>query len=435
MAVLGAGPAGLGAALALSRSGVDVTVFERAEQVGGLCRSMELWGEPVELGAHLLVRDDPTIDRLWEELIGDDCDRVPRRTSVLVSGRRFAYPFRPIDVARRVGAVRLASMVRGAAASGPVGRVRSPRTSSPGRWDGTARPAFATLLDGYTDKLFGLAPRGRRGVRPFARRRASCGTGGGGGVPTPGRRRCAPRRGRHRGRAAGGSVRCGTEVARLAVAGGRVEGLERPDGGVERFDHVVSTLPLPLLLGRLLDAPEPLVRRLAALRSRAAVLVYLRARAAPRFPEQWVYVFGRRHRVGRVTNYGSFTAARPTGPTTVSAELWCDPDDETWSAPDAEVVDLATRELGELGLVAPSSVVDHHVVRIRSAFPVLARGYRGAVTAAEEHLSGVGGLTSTGRWGGFTNGGVHENLLAGLRVGGRLATVREVRRAPLGSPG
>ena len=66
---------------------------------------------------------------------------------------------------------------------------------------------------------------------------------------------------------------------------------------------------------------------------------------------------------------------------------------------------------------------------------MLARGYRGAVAAAEEHLSGVGGLTSTGRWGGFTNGGVHENLLAGLRVGERLATVREVRRAPLGSPG
>jgi protoporphyrinogen oxidase len=298
------------------------------------------------------------------------------------------------------------------------------------------RPAFATLLDGYTDKLFGLPARevdvgfahslvGAPRVGPAAVE--VCRPRGGAGALLDAVAAEVER--------AGGSVRRGTEVARLTVAAGRVEGLERPDGGVERFDHVVSTLPLPLLLGRLLDAPEPLVRRLAALRSRAAVLVYLRARAAPRFPEQWVYVFGRRHRVGRVTNYGSFTAARPTGPTTVSAELWCDPDDKTWSAPDAEVVDLATRELGELGLVAPSSVVDHHVVRIRSAFPVLARGYRGAVAAAEEHLSGVGGLTSTGRWGGFTNGGVHENLLAGLRVGERLATVREVRRAPLGSPG
>jgi hypothetical protein len=86
-------------------------------------------------------------------------------------------------------------------------------------------------------------------------------------------------------------------------------------------------------------------------------------------------------------------------------------------------------------VVAPRRGSIHHVVRFRSAFPVLARGYRSTVTAAEEHLSGVGGLTSTGGWGGFANGGVHENLLAGLRVGERLATVREVRRAPLGSPG
>ena len=118
----------------------------------------------------------------------------------------------------------------------------------------------------------------------------------------------------------------------------------------------MSTLPLPLLLGRLLDAPEPLAGRLSALRSRAAVLVYLRVRAALRVPEQWVYVFGRRYRVGRVTNYGSFRPAPRPGPTTISAELWCDPDDTTWTAPDAEVVGVVTTELGELGLVAPSAV-------------------------------------------------------------------------------
>src|SRR4051794_41644683 len=122
VAVLGAGPAGLGAALALSRAGVDVHVFERADLVGGLCRSIDLWGEPVELGAHLLVRDDPTIDRLWTELIGDAHDRVPRRTSVLLGGRRYGYPFRPLDVARRIGPRRLGTLVAGAAAARAPGR-------------------------------------------------------------------------------------------------------------------------------------------------------------------------------------------------------------------------------------------------------------------------------------------------------------------------
>ena len=132
-------------------------------------------------------------------------------------------------------------------------------------------------------------------------------------------------------------------------------------------------------------------------------------------------MFGRRHRVGRVTNYGSFRPGRSRGPTTVSAELWCDRGDATWSVPDDDLVALVTDELGELGLVAPSAVIGHHVVRIPSAFPVLERGHRAAVEAAEAHLAGIEGLTSTGRWGGFSNGGVHDNLRAGLRVGEHLA--------------
>ena len=90
-------------------------------------------------------------------------------------------------------------------------------------------------------------------------------------------------------------MRCSTDVARLAVEEGRVTGVEGSGGFVERFDHVVSTLPLPLLLGRLLDAPGAARRATVRLPEPGG-----RARlpaGAPR-PEQWVYVFGRRHRSG-----------------------------------------------------------------------------------------------------------------------------------------
>jgi protoporphyrinogen oxidase len=439
VAVLGAGPAGLGAALALTRAGVPATVYERADQPGGLSRSFELWGEPVELGAHLLVRDDPTIDRLWDELIGAEHDRVPRRTSVLRSGRRYAYPFRPLDVARRVGPTRLAAMVGGAART----RVRR-RRPDPADFEGWAvgrygRPAFDALLDGYSDKLFGL-PASQVDVA-FAHSLI--------GTPRVGPASddvCRP----HGGAGAllssiaaeiergGGAVCCGAEVGRLVDEGGRVVGVERADG-VEPVDHVVSTLPLPLVVNRLLGGPDELVARLGRLRSRAVVLVYLRVDEAPRFPEQWVYVFDKNFQVGRVTNYGSFRPGGADGPTTVSAELWCTAGDETWTAPDAEVVGLVTQELTDLGLIRGAA--DHHVVRIPAAFPVLELGFRTTVDAAEAHLAGYSGLTSIGRWGGFSNGGVHENLLAGLRAGESVARVLETGsderpgRAPHGRGG
>src|SRR4051794_30406261 len=99
VAVIGAGPAGLGAALALTGGGASVTVYEGAPEVGGLARSISLWGRPVELGAHLLLRTDPRIDRLWDELIGDDFDAAPRSTRILSHGRWLHYPYRPADVA------------------------------------------------------------------------------------------------------------------------------------------------------------------------------------------------------------------------------------------------------------------------------------------------------------------------------------------------
>ena len=50
--VLGAGPAGLGAALELAERGVQVTVLEQREVVGGNAGSFELAGLRVDYGSH-----------------------------------------------------------------------------------------------------------------------------------------------------------------------------------------------------------------------------------------------------------------------------------------------------------------------------------------------------------------------------------------------
>ncbi|HEX5814889.1 MAG TPA: FAD-dependent oxidoreductase, partial [Methylomirabilota bacterium] len=53
VAVIGAGPAGMTAAYELSKTpGTEVTVFEASPQVGGLAKTIELWGQRVDLGPH-----------------------------------------------------------------------------------------------------------------------------------------------------------------------------------------------------------------------------------------------------------------------------------------------------------------------------------------------------------------------------------------------
>jgi protoporphyrinogen oxidase len=162
------------------------------------------------------------------------------------------------------------------------------------------------------------------------------------------------------------------------------------------------------------------------------VLVYLRVAATPRFPEQWVYVLDRRYRPGRVTNFGSFRPGGAVGPSTVSAELWCDAGDGTWTAPDEELVAAVVADLGALGLVAPGVVRDAPVVRVPVAFPVPARGSVEALQPAAAHLASLSGISATGRWGDFTNGGVHDGLRAGMAAA---EAVLRATPAPLGSPG
>ena len=50
--IIGAGPAGLGAAQELCRHGVAPTVLERHDKVGGLARTEELNGFRFDLGGH-----------------------------------------------------------------------------------------------------------------------------------------------------------------------------------------------------------------------------------------------------------------------------------------------------------------------------------------------------------------------------------------------
>jgi protoporphyrinogen oxidase len=52
VAVIGAGPAGASAAYILAKKGAEVHLYEASPFVGGMARSIELWGQTVDIGPH-----------------------------------------------------------------------------------------------------------------------------------------------------------------------------------------------------------------------------------------------------------------------------------------------------------------------------------------------------------------------------------------------
>jgi protoporphyrinogen oxidase len=83
--------------------------------------------------------------------------------------------------------------------------------------------------------------------------------------------------------------------------------------------------------------------------------------------------------------------------TCLGLEYFCFEGDGLWASPDADLIELGKRELGQLGLVDPADVVDGAVVRMRKAYPVYDVGYEAAMEKVRRFLARVPNLQLTGR--------------------------------------
>ena len=102
VAVLGGGPAGVGAAFALARRGIDVTLVEQRESVGGNSGSFELEGLRADYGSHRLhPASDPEVLALIRERLGADLLTRPRHGRIRLLGRWIHFPLRAGDLALR----------------------------------------------------------------------------------------------------------------------------------------------------------------------------------------------------------------------------------------------------------------------------------------------------------------------------------------------
>jgi protoporphyrinogen oxidase len=72
--------------------------------------------------------------------------------------------------------------------------------------------------------------------------------------------------------------------------------------------------------------------------------------------------------------------------------------DDLWSSPDERLLELARREIVELGLVRSEKIRDGTVVRMRKAYPMYDPGWAEQVKLLREYIeSSLGNLQLVGR--------------------------------------
>lgn len=441
--IIGAGPAGLSCAYELTKQGVEVEIFESAPQVGGLCRTFELWGQKVDVGPHRFFSSDPRVVAYWRQFTGPDPVSVRRMTRILYRGNFFDYPLKLMSLVRSLSIVELFRC----GASYLLQKLKPPRAepSTFAEWvtERFGSRLFNIFFKTYTEKVWGIpcaeidsswASQRIKSLSVGSIIRNLLRIGGAQGPRTLLDRFIYPQNG-------AGSVyeNMAKECQKLGVKvhlskpvreflrdeRGNMSGVRLSDGQVVSGSAVVSTMPLTLAIQGLGDVPSKVSEAASRLFFRNTVLVYLEIDSTDLFQDNWIYIHSPELQHGRITNFRNWSPglSGSAKTTILCLEYWCFDSDALWQSTDAELKTLATSELRKTGLLPENiRVLNAHTLKVRRSYPVYQRGFAEHLNVIQEYLDSVVGLITIGRAGSFKYNNQDHSILMGLMAADQLLT-------------
>ncbi|MGH9901063.1 MAG: FAD-dependent oxidoreductase [Pyrinomonadaceae bacterium] len=432
--ILGAGPAGVGAAWQLARQGkADAIVVEQRDDVGGNSGSFEIEGIAVDYGSHRLhPACAPQILDELKGLLRDDLLDRPRHGRIRLRGRWIHFPLKPLDLVLRLPWSFGAGVARDAV------RKVTPRAGRNGHGADTftgvlERGLGATICRDfyfpYAVKIWGVPPEELSAIQ--ARRRVSAGSldkmvkkvlGALPGFKAPGAGRFFyPRRGfgqisrsiADAAREHGADLRLNTSVRRVHL--GAPHRVEVETGGVTstfEAEHVWSTIPITAL-ARIAEpsAPARVLEAGRRIKYRAMILIYL-VLDQPQFTPFDAHYFPETEikltRLSEPKNYGAMT--EPADRTVLCGELPCMVGDETWRSSDEELGEIVRDSLARCGLPVTSRVLRVATRRLPYAYPIYEQGYEEHFNLLDEWAAGLDNVLTFGRQGLFAHDNTHHAL-------------------------
>jgi len=422
--ITGAGPAGLTAAYELSKLGLEPTVLEADDLVGGISRTVNYNGYRFDIGGHRFFSKVPLINELWDEILREDFLVRPRLSRIYYRQKFFDYPLRAANALAGLGPVE-ACLIGLSYARAQI----FPHTDETNfeQWvsnrfgDRLYRIFFKT----YTEKVWGIpcheisadwaAQRIKNLSFREAIRSALLGanrTEDGQVITTLIDQFNYPRLGpgmmwehcRDLLAARGHETVSGVRVERLRHRHGRVESAYGRTVSGERVefgaDHFISTMPLRELVHALDPAPPDDVLEAAnRLRYRDYLTVVLIARRESVFPDNWIYIHAPEVRMGRIQNYKNWSPEMVPDPTrsSLGLEYFLWEKDEEWEWSRERLIELGIRECAQIGLIEPDEIEDGTVVRMKKAYPVYDQGYQENLDKIRRYLETFLNLQTVGR--------------------------------------
>ncbi|MBN2186604.1 MAG: FAD-dependent oxidoreductase [Dehalococcoidia bacterium] len=422
--VLGAGLGGLTVASELAENGRALTIVESNPCVGGLARSVGKNGFTFDLGGHRLYSNKKWVISKVEDILGHELRLVRRKSRILLAGKYWDYPPRPLSaipsLGFREGMKILTSYVSSAARLNHA----SQNNASFEHWAVSrfGSRMYESFFRPYTEKACGLPcseisaewGMGRVGIRNLleAARKAVLKRGnlprtyasqfyypekGIGTIATKMAQRITQGNGR---------ILLGCEVEEVRWDQEAIESVLINNGSsrVElAADQFISTIPITSLVSLMRPGITPAVLEAAAnLKYRALVCILLIVNAESVTNDSWIYfpdkdiIFARVH---EPKNWSEKLVEK--GKTSLCVEILCDQDDGIWRATNELLTEKVISLLSRLQILNEDKVTFSFVERIPNAYPVFKLGHQNHLAKLLDYLSRFKNLHLLGRTGMF----------------------------------
>jgi protoporphyrinogen oxidase len=416
VAIIGAGPAGLTAGYLLAKNEVAATILEADPvYVGGISRTARYKGFHFDIGGHRFFSKSRAVEDLWNEILPNDMLQRPRSSRIFYGRKFFAYPLKPFEALLKLGVFRSAACLL-SWFKARLFPVRDPRNFEDWVSNQFGRRLFNTFFKSYTEKVWGMNCREISADWAAQRIKGlSLGSAIRNALFPPREPRDQskviktlinsfryPRRGpgmmweaaAQKMQSLGGEIQMGCRVTgceyneltqRWSVQFVDRDGREH----ILEAEHVISSAPMRELVRGLAPAVPPRVRQASeSLKYRDFLTVMLIVRACDAFADNWIYIHDPSVKVGRIQNFRSWSPEMVPEPDKAcyGLEYFCFEHDGLWDSSDGELIELAKRELAQIGLARAGDVVDGCVVRQKKAYPVYDDDYARHVATIRTEL-------------------------------------------------
>ncbi|WP_310619947.1 FAD-dependent oxidoreductase [Flexibacterium corallicola] len=409
--VLGAGPAGLTAAIRLLEAGHRVTVLEKAVKEGGQSGTTKFEGRHgtyrFDYGGHRFITHNAQLLQLVEELVGDDLLTSQRKSVIRFQGRIYDYPLAMGNILKTAPA----SLLAGALKDLTVLPLSRPNDDNFATWITSrfGKTLYQNFFEGYTAKLWGVDPEklsadwaGQRisllDLKDVAKRLLPM------GKDTPrtyARSYRYPKYGfgvifermAQKVEVLGGKIVYGAPVNGFDYAGPHITAV-KAGGNSYKADTVISTLSLPLMVD--LTGSE------SSLTFRGLRFFNMPLELNNLSDCTWQYLSDpdiMATRLQEPKRRSKFMA--PKGHTSAMLEIPCDPDSALWQMNDEQMFAKACDVLKKLGLDSSAATGECFSTYQSQAYPLMSVGYEKERAKAIRHLNQFDNLIQCGRQGTF----------------------------------